>query len=72
MINTKAVAVNIQAVSAVLIDGCIASALGIEGKQKANTTTRNRKIKGNLDKFFAIFRYFERTSYKYLIFNSKS
>jgi hypothetical protein len=65
------VAVNIQAVSAVLIDVCIDIALGIDGKQKANTTTRIRKTKGNLDKFFAIFRYFERTDYKYLIFKFK-
>jgi hypothetical protein len=62
------VAVNIQAVSAVLIDVFIGIALGIDGKQKANTTIRNRIIKGNLDKVLAIFRYFERTSYKYLIF----
>jgi hypothetical protein len=62
------VAVNIQAVSAVLIGVFIVTALGIDGKQKANTTIRNRIIKGNLDKVLAIFRYFERTSYKYLIF----
>jgi hypothetical protein len=68
MINTRAVAVNIQAVSAVLIDVYIGIDLGIDGKQKANITIRNRIIKGNLDKVFAIFRYFGITSYKYLDF----
>jgi hypothetical protein len=58
MINTKAVAVNIQAVSAVLIKTVTEAGLGIDGKQKANITIRNRIIKGNLDKVFAIFLIF--------------
>jgi hypothetical protein len=58
MINTKAVAVNIQAVSAVLITAVTEAGLGIDGKQKASITIRNRIIKGNLDKVFAIFLIF--------------